>query len=329
MLQLPGDSTPRTPHTSSRFSRKALRRTAAAVAVPLLIASAAACGSDDGSDDAKGAPPGVSGSLDKQPKIEKGEGDPPKDLKVKVLKEGDGQKVKKGDALNAHYVGQLWNGKEFDNSWKRKQPATFQLGTGKVIKGWDEALVGKKLGSRVEIVAPPDLAYGKQGQPPTIPGDSTLVFVVDLKKIMPSTIDGKPTDKPQNPDLPKVSTKIEKNKAPSIEMPKGKEEAPDDLISETIIEGDGKEVTDKTKSVTANFTAKLWKGGKQLDDTWAQGGAPQEIPVAQIPGWKDGLKGAKAGSRVVMSVPKSEFPKQQRDRFKSGVVFSVDVVDVK
>lgn len=325
MLHLSGGSTPRT-RVSRPLSRKFARGTAAALAVPLLIVSAAACGSEDGSSDSKGGAPGVSGALNKKPKIEKGEGEPAKKLDVKVLHEGDGQKIQKGDAVNAHYVGQLWNGKEFDSSWKRGNRATFQIGSGKVIKGWDEALVGKKMGSRVEIVAPPEKAYGKQGQPPTIPADSTLVFVVDLNKIMPSTIDGKPSDKPQNPDLPKVSKKIEKNKAPSVEIPKDKKSAPDKPISESIIEGDGKAVTDKS-TVLANFTAKLWDG-KQLDNTWAQGG-PQEFPVSQIPGWKEGLKGAKAGSRVVMSVPPETFPKEQRKQFKDGVVFSVDVLDVK
>ncbi|WP_074466975.1 FKBP-type peptidyl-prolyl cis-trans isomerase [Streptomyces sp. WMMB 322] len=300
-----------------------MRRFAAALVVPALIASVAACGSDE---DQNGQPPKVTGAADKKPKVAKGKGKPPKDLKVKVLKEGKGQKVKKGDSLNADYLGQLWKGKEFDSSWKRGQPATFQIGTGKVIKGWDEALVGKKIGSRVEMVVPPEKGYGKQGQPPTIPKNSTLVFVVDLKKIMPSEIDGKPVKGERNPELPEVSTKIEKNKAPEITMPKGVDKAPDKLLDETIIEGDGKKVTEKS-TVLTQFTAKLWKGGKQLDDTWAQGG-PQEIPVAKIPGWADALKGKKAGSRVVVSVPKSEFPKEQQKQFSSGVVFSVDVLDV-
>ncbi|RCG27782.1 hypothetical protein DTL70_04595 [Streptomyces diacarni] len=326
MLHFPGGSNPRTPRASRALSRKGTRGIAALVAVPLLAVSAAAC-SDDGGSDSK--PPAVSGSWGKKPKIDKGAGDPPSDLKTKVLKNGDGQKVHKGDAVSAHYVGQLWNGKEFDSSWKRKAPATFQIGTGKVIKGWDEALVGKKIGSRVEIVAPPNKGYGKKGQPPTIPGNSTLVFVVDLEKIAPNKIDGKPVAKPQNPQLPKVSTKIDKDKAPSVEMPKGKDEAPDELISETVVKGDGKKSVDEKSTILTHFTAKAWKGGKQLDDTWAQGGAPQEIPVAQIPGWGKGLKGAKAGSRVVVSVPQSEFPKEQRKQFKDGVVFSVDILEVK
>ncbi|MGH3324980.1 MAG: FKBP-type peptidyl-prolyl cis-trans isomerase [Streptomyces sp.] len=293
--------------------------------MPLLIASATACGSEDGSEN--GAVPSVTGATDKKPKVAKGEGKPPKELKVKVLKEGSGKKVQKGDSLNANYHGQLWNGKEFDSSWKRGQPATFQIGTGKVIKGWDEALVGKKLGSRVEMVVPPSKAYGKRGQPPTIPANATLVFVVDMEKVLPSKIDGKPVKGDHNPELPKVSTKVEKDKAPEVTMPKGVEKAPDKLLEETVVKGDGKKVK-KDSTVLTNFTAKMWKGGKQLDDTWRQGG-PQEIPVDKIPGWAEALEGKKAGSRVVISVPSSEFPKKQRKQFGSGVVFSVDVLSVK
>jgi FKBP-type peptidyl-prolyl cis-trans isomerase len=320
MPQTSGGSTP-------RFRKTHVRRAAVALAVPALIASAAACGGQSGSDDGKnGAIPAVSGSSDKPPKVDKGVGAPPKGLKVKVLKQGHGKKVKRGDSLNANYDGRLWNGKQFDSSWKRGQPATFQIGTGKVIKGWDNALVGKRLGSRVEMVVPPAQGYGKQGQPPQIPGNSTLVFVVDLKKIMPSQIDGKPVGGQPDPQLPKVSTKVDKDNAPEITMPKGKEQAPDKIISDTVVQGDGKKVG-KNSTILTNFTAKLWKGGKQLDDTWRQGG-PQEIPISKIPGWSKALEGKKAGSRVVVSVPKSEFPAKQRKQFGSGVVFSVDVLDV-
>ncbi|RLL65910.1 FKBP-type peptidyl-prolyl cis-trans isomerase [Streptomyces sp. Z26] len=298
------------------------RRIAAALTVPLLIVSAAACGSDDDKAES-GAVPSVS-TEDGKPKIEKGEGDPPKDLKVKVLKEGKGKKIAKGDVLNASYHGQLWDGKVFDSTWQKgRTAASFQIGTGNVIKGWDEGLVGKKLGSRVQLVIPPEKGYGAQGQPPQIPKNSTLVFVVDLQKTMPSKIDGKPVDT-QSAELPKVDNKIT-DKAPEIDLEKGAK-APEALTSETIVEGDGKAVKDSS-TILANFTAKLWSG-KPFANTWEQGG-PQEFPVQQIPGWKEGLKGAKAGSRVVISVPEKDFPKEQRAQFKSGVVFSVDVLDVK
>lgn len=320
MLQTPGGTTPRPKKTYAR-------RVALALAVPVLVASAAACGGGGDSADKNGAVPSVTGAVNKQPKVAKGKGKPPKGLKVKVLKEGKGKKVQKGDSLNANYQGQLWNGKTFDSSWKRGQPATFQIGTGKVIKGWDEALVGKKLGSRVELVVPPAKGYGKRGQPPTIPGNSTLIFVVDMNKVLPNKIDGKPVSGGHNSQLPKVSNKVEKDKAPTITMPKGVDQAPDKLLDETVVQGDGKKI-DKNSTVLTNFSAKMWKGGRQLDDTWKQGG-PQEIPVSKIPGWSKGLEGKKAGSRVVISVPPSEFPKQQRKQFGSGVVFSVDVLSVK
>jgi FKBP-type peptidyl-prolyl cis-trans isomerase len=296
------------------------RRFAAVLTVPLLIASAAACGSEE-KDDA-GAIPAVT-TEDGKPSIDKGKGDPPKKLEVKVLKEGKGEKVAKGAVLQADYVGQLWGGKVFDSTWQKgRTAAAFPIGTGSVIKGWDKALVGKKLGSRVQMVIPPGQGYGKQGKPPQIPGNSTLVFVVDLKKTFPSEIDGKPVEK-QNPDLPEVSTKVT-DKAPEITIEKGAK-APEELLSATVVEGDGKEVGSDSK-VLAQFKAKMWNG-QDFADTWAQGG-PQEFPVGQIPGWKEGLKGAKAGSRVVISVPQDEFPKEQREQFKGGVIFSVDVLGV-
>lgn len=240
------------------------RRIAALIAVPLLLVSAAACGNDDSSEG--GSAPKVSGQADAKPKVEKGQGTAPKKLQVKVLKEGDGPAVKKGDALNANYLGQTWEGKAFDNSWDRGAPATFEIGSGKVIKGWDEGLVGQKLGSRVELVIPPDKGYGAQAQQ-SIPANSTLVFVVDLKKIMPSKIDGKPVAQ-DNGDLPKVGTNID-GKAPKITLPKG-QDAPKDVESETIIKGKGATV-DAKSTVRAHYTAVTWKDGKVVANTWAPG----------------------------------------------------------
>ncbi|MCF3144788.1 FKBP-type peptidyl-prolyl cis-trans isomerase [Streptomyces platensis] len=298
------------------------RRIAALIAVPLLLVSAAACGNDDSSEG--GSAPKVSGQADAKPKVEKGQGTPPKKLQVKVLKEGDGPAVKKGEALNANYLGQTWEGKGFDNSWDRGAPATFEIGSGKVIKGWDEGLVGQKLGSRVELVIPPDKGYGAQAQQ-SIPANSTLVFVVDLKKIMPSKIDGKPVAQ-DNGDLPKVGTNID-GKAPKITLPKG-EDAPKDVESATIIKGKGATV-DAKSTVRAHYTAVTWKDGKVVANTWAPGqpGA-QDVPVAQLPGWKEGLKGKKAGSRVLVVVPKSKLTPDQQKSIGSDVVFSVDVLSV-
>jgi peptidylprolyl isomerase len=120
-----------------------------------------------------------------KPKIPKQSGPAPKTLKVEDLISGNGPAAKSGDKISVRYVGELYdNGKEFDSSWKRgKAPFQVTLGQGQVIQGWDQGLVGMKVGGRRRLTIPPNLAYGAQGQPPTIPPNSTLVFDVDLTKI--------------------------------------------------------------------------------------------------------------------------------------------------
>ena len=111
-------------------------------------------------------------------------GKPPKKLVIKDLIPGTGQAAKAGDPITVNYIGvDFANGKPFDNSYDRGQPFPFQLGGGQVIPGWDRGLVGMKVGGRRELVIPPNLAYGPQGQPPVIKPHETLVFVVDLLSI--------------------------------------------------------------------------------------------------------------------------------------------------
>ncbi|XP_075226447.1 peptidyl-prolyl cis-trans isomerase FKBP2 [Lycorma delicatula] len=90
---------------------------------------------------------------------------------------------KKGDFLHMHYVGTLEDGTEFDSSIRRKEPLTFTLGSGQVIKGWDQGLIGMCEGEKRKLVIPPELGYGSRGAPPKIPSDSTLIFEVELVKI--------------------------------------------------------------------------------------------------------------------------------------------------
>jgi FKBP-type peptidyl-prolyl cis-trans isomerase len=87
-----------------------------------------------------------------------------------------------GDVVSVHYIGTLQNGQEFDNSHKRGQPFEFKVGGGQVIKGWDEGLVGMKVGGQRVLVIPPEMAYGENGIGP-IPGNATLVFAIELMEI--------------------------------------------------------------------------------------------------------------------------------------------------
>ncbi len=98
---------------------------------------------------------------------------------------GTGDEVKVGDTVTVHYIGTLQNGQEFDNSNKRGTPFTFTVGEGKVIKGWEEGIVGMKKGGKRILVVPSDLGYGDKGYGP-IPGRANLVFAVDLLEIKPS-----------------------------------------------------------------------------------------------------------------------------------------------
>ena len=119
-----------------------------------------------------------------KPKVKVPSGKPPKKLVIKDLIPGTGQAAKAGDPITVNYIGvDFANGKPFDNSYDRGQPFPFQLGGGQVIPGWDRGLVGMKVGGRRELVIPPSLAYGPQGQPPVIKPNETLVFVVDLLSI--------------------------------------------------------------------------------------------------------------------------------------------------
>jgi peptidylprolyl isomerase len=123
-------------------------------------------------------------SLAQKPDVKVPTGPAPKLLQIDDLVEGTGAAAKAGDTLTVDYVGVLYkNGKQFDASWDRGQPFQFQLGQGSVIQGWDQGLIGMKVGGRRELIIPANLGYGPEGSPPAIPPNAPLVFVVDLKAI--------------------------------------------------------------------------------------------------------------------------------------------------
>ncbi len=108
----------------------------------------------------------------------------PGKLNVFRLHAGTGVGAKNGDSLAVHYVGTLANGQKFDSSRDRGEPFTFTLGDGRVIKGWDQGLVGMQLGEIRRLIIPPDLGYGPAGTPGgPIPPNATLTFEIELLKI--------------------------------------------------------------------------------------------------------------------------------------------------
>jgi peptidylprolyl isomerase len=101
-------------------------------------------------------------------------------LKYVDLVEGTGASPRPGQTVTVHYTGTLLNGKKFDSSVDRGRPADFKLGVGTIIKGWEEGLLSMKVGGKRKLTVPPNLGYGPVGRPPDIPGNSTLVFDIEL-----------------------------------------------------------------------------------------------------------------------------------------------------
>jgi hypothetical protein len=117
-----------------------------------------------------------------KPVVQVPKGPPPTKLVTRDLIVGTGDFALPGKSVSVNYVGVLYDGgKEFDSSWgPGKHPLNFQVGGEQVIPGWDEGIVGMRVGGRRELVIPPDMAYGEQGFGSVIPPNATLVFVVDL-----------------------------------------------------------------------------------------------------------------------------------------------------
>ena len=171
------------------------RRSLSALLIGAAVA-VAGCGGSEAtktaeipSKPAPAAPPAPKASSNlkdtkSKPVVPPQKGAPPKKLVVKDIVVGKGRAAKKGDKLSMQYVGVLFKGGEqFDASWDNGSPFDFTLGKGDVIKGWDQGLIGIKAGGRRQLTIPAKLGYGAQGQPPTIPPNSALVFIVDALKV--------------------------------------------------------------------------------------------------------------------------------------------------
>jgi peptidylprolyl isomerase len=152
--------------------------------VALALAVAGCGSSDDDSSSTQATTAESSGgdtNLNGKPKVTVPDGPAPKKLEQKEIVEGDGAEAEAGDEVTVQYVGVGYDSKEeFDSSWSRNEPFSFTLGGGEVIPGWDQGIVGMKVGGRRELTIPANLAYGPAGSPPVIGPNETLIFVVDL-----------------------------------------------------------------------------------------------------------------------------------------------------
>ncbi|SDF16861.1 peptidylprolyl isomerase [Blastococcus aurantiacus] len=169
------------------------RRTAsrALIAVALSV-SLAACGSDDGADSPDSSPSAaateVTTDLSEKPEVPASDDPAPDELVIDDVVVGDGAEAVTGSTADVKYVGAFYeSGEEFDSSWSGGADETIPvpLGAGRVIPGFEQGIEGMKVGGRRMITIPSDLGYGPEGSPPVIPGDATLVFVMDLVEVTP------------------------------------------------------------------------------------------------------------------------------------------------
>lgn len=120
-------------------------------------------------------------NMNDKPEVDFPGGEPPADLVIDDIVVGDGAELKAGDVAHVHYVGVAFSsGEEFDSSWNRGTPLSFPVGMGRVIQGWDQGLLGMKIGGRRQLTIPAHLAYGDRGAGGVIAPGETLIFVCDL-----------------------------------------------------------------------------------------------------------------------------------------------------
>ena len=278
-------------------------RRRALLVLPLLLLSA--CGSG-GSSPKKAAAPGlptVNGSYGSKPTLAFA-GTAPTTLKQQVLKEGSGKVVAKGDLLVADYLGQVYNGKVFDNSYDRGSASGFAIGVGKVITGWDKLLVGDKVGSRVLLSVPPADGYGPTGNPQAgIKGTDTLEFVIDVVGAYDKGSVGDAKAVPVKVATPGIVITGAPGLEPKITIAKGTAgvKAPQLLV---LARGTGKPVVPGL--LIAQYQAVNYAGAT-AGSTW-QAGTPAGVNVAVqgSNGVFDKVKGLPLGSRVLIEIPPSK-----------------------
>lgn len=249
--------------------------------------------------------PTASGAFGEKPTLTFPAGNPVSSLQRVILSEGTGPVTAKGDWLITNYLGQVWGGDVFDNSYDRAATSAFQIGTQAVVPGWDTALVGVPVGSRVMLSLPPADGYGAAGNSGAgITGTDTLVFIVDIVDDVAANAGGQTDATVQTPPAggPEVVGAL--GGPATVTIPSGVAEPTAPVVT-VLATGTGAPVV--LGSVLVQYAATTWTGDNAgitwpSDDPTQGGTGPQELPVA-TDGPFAGLVGIPLGSRVLVQVP--------------------------
>ncbi len=271
--------------------------------------------------------PTASGAFGSKPTLTFPQGNPVPSLQRVILTKGTGPQTVAGDWLVTNYLGQVWGGAVFDNSYDRGTTSVFQIGKQKVVPGWDTALVGVPVGSRVMLSLPPADGYGAPGNASAgITGTDTLVFVVDIVDAVAADTGGQKDAKPA-PALPKTGPQVTGalGAQASVKIPADTPEPTAPTVT-VIATGAGQPI--ELGQVLVQYTAVTW-AGESAGTTWpgkdpaTSGQGPQELPVA-TGGPFAGLVGVPIGSRVLVQVPGQTDP--QSGQAQPAIAAVVDVL---
>ena len=274
--------------------------------------------------------PTVKGAFGEKPTITVPSTPPPGTLQRLVLSKGSGAPVASGDWVQVNYLGQVWGGKVFDNSFDRGTLFTFQDGAAQaqVVAGWDVGLRGATEGSRVMLSFPPQDGYGPAGQAPDIKGTDTLVFVVDVVHVIPptTTLTADATPQTQPTDIPKVSGAL--TGQPTIVIPP---EMPEPTTARAVTIAKGTGAPAQAGNVLVQYAVTSWDGSV-TESSWpteveASSSDPtglQELPLDASSDFAS-LIGIPIGSRVFLETPADSSSGQPSLAWVFDLVVQADV----
>lgn len=201
-------------------------------------------------------------------------------LKYKITKHGEGELPSRGDTVVLHYTGKLENGDIFDSSYHRNQPFSFELGAGRVIKGWDEGVALLHVGDKATFVIPPEIGYGSRNMG-SIPANSTLIFDVELLEIKPQP-------------------KIEEFNIAGLEI-----NTTDSGLQYYIVEPGTGDSPSNGSYVSVHYTGYLQSDNSMFDSSIKRN-QPFRFPLGAgrvIKGWDEGVALMKIGAKYRFIIP--------------------------
>lgn len=307
-----------------------MRRVLAVLAtLCLVLLGFSACGSDDADAQDSGSVE-VAGEFGQEPKVTYDGRLDRSSTDVEVLTEGNGAEIEDGGSAFVHmYIGNGFSGEKASSTYDDKQPLLIKA-TKDTIAGIRKAIVGHKVGSRVQVLAEPDDAWGEVGNPDLFIGNGdSVVFVVDILSSVLAGPQGAEQPAPGNLPRPEEAN----GKVSAIDFsqvgnpPKG-------LQVVTLVKGDGRAIK-KGSWLAMRYLGQVWKGAKPFDENYsAEQISPFNIGVGSlIPAWDEGLVGVTQGSRVMLIVPPKDGygkagNKQAGIKGTDTLVFVVDVLGV-